>query len=107
MILELLLAGFNALKDYIAAHVLTCLVPAFLLAGAMVSFVDREAVLDLLGERARKLKSFPLTAVFVGRAMSFVFGKQAAAATANPAGKRVSSIIARRKMVLILLILLS
>lgn len=32
MIKDLLIAGFLALKDYIATHVLTCLVPAFLLA---------------------------------------------------------------------------
>ena len=35
---NLVWAGVDALKDYIALHVLTCLVPAFLLAGAMVTF---------------------------------------------------------------------
>ncbi|MGQ9618075.1 MAG: permease [Candidatus Aminicenantia bacterium] len=49
-----------ALKDYIATHVLTCLVPAFLLAGGLVTFINREAILDLLGERANKLKSFTI-----------------------------------------------
>ncbi len=29
-------AGLRALEEYVALHVLTCLVPAFLLAGAMV-----------------------------------------------------------------------
>lgn len=43
MIKELLTAGLIALKDYIATHVLTCLIPAFLLAGAMVTFISREA----------------------------------------------------------------
>lgn len=175
MIYDLALAGVLALKDYIAAHVLTCLLPAFLLAGATVAFVDREAVLDLLGERASKLKSFPLAAlssffiaacsctvipvssglyysgagigvafivlwvapasnilaivytgsilggtmavarvgaallmaVFVGFAMSFAFGKEAAAATPGLTGKRPNSIIARKEMTLIILILLS
>lgn len=60
MIKELFLAGLTALKDYIATHVLTCLVPAFLLAGAIVTFINREAILDLLGERAKKIKSFTL-----------------------------------------------
>jgi uncharacterized membrane protein YraQ (UPF0718 family) len=46
--------------DYVALHVLTCLVPAFLLAGAMVTFVNREAILDHLGEAANKAKSFSL-----------------------------------------------
>lgn len=60
MLSEILLAGLGALEDYIATHVLTCLVPAFLLAGAMVTFIRREAILALLGEQVSKLKSFPL-----------------------------------------------
>lgn len=63
MIKELFLAGLIALKDYIATHVLTCLVPAFLLAGAIVTFIDREEILDLLGEKAKKLKSFSLASL--------------------------------------------
>ncbi len=59
---ELLLAGLNALRDYIATHVLTCLVPAFLLAGGIVAFMSREVILDYLGEQASKWKSFPLAA---------------------------------------------
>jgi len=55
---ELTIAGLLALKGYIATHVLTCLVPAFFLAGAMVTFINREAILDYLGEKANKLKSF-------------------------------------------------
>ncbi|MBU0622349.1 MAG: permease [Gammaproteobacteria bacterium] len=62
MLIELLSAGLAALNDYIATHVLTCLVPAFLLAGAMVTFIRREAILALLGERVSKFKSFPLAA---------------------------------------------
>jgi len=63
LIKEIFLAGLDALKDYIATHVLTCLVPAFLLAGAMVAFVNREAILEYLGEQANKLKSFSLASV--------------------------------------------
>lgn len=62
MIAELFFAGLMAVKEYIATHVLTCLVPAFLLAGAMVTFINREAVLDHLGERANKFKAFSLAA---------------------------------------------
>jgi len=62
MILDLLYAGWLSLEDYILAHTLTCLVPAFLLAGAMVTFVNREAILDHLGERANLLKAFALAA---------------------------------------------
>jgi uncharacterized membrane protein YraQ (UPF0718 family) len=55
---DLLLAGLTALKDYIALHVLTCLIPAFLLAGAIVTFVSREAIIGYLGAAARKISSF-------------------------------------------------
>ncbi|HRT27410.1 MAG TPA: permease [Syntrophales bacterium] len=63
MIEDLVVAGLLAIKDYVATHVLTCLVPAFLLAGAMVAFINQEAILDHLGERANKLKSFSMAAL--------------------------------------------
>jgi uncharacterized membrane protein YraQ (UPF0718 family) len=62
MVTELFLAGLAAVQDYVATHVLTCLVPAFLLAGAMVTFIDWDLILDKLGARASKFKSFPLAA---------------------------------------------
>lgn len=61
--ISLLFAGLTALQDYIATHVLTCLVPAFFLAGAMVTFIRRETVLGLLGEQTSKLKSFSLASM--------------------------------------------
>ncbi|MFC1540640.1 permease [Candidatus Margulisiibacteriota bacterium] len=60
LILGLLLAGLLAIKEYIALHVLTCLIPAFLLAGAIVTFISREAIIRHLGYRSSKLKSFTL-----------------------------------------------
>jgi uncharacterized membrane protein YraQ (UPF0718 family) len=63
MIEKLLMGGLLALKDYIATHVLTCLVPAFLLAGAIVTFVRKEAIVRYLGEGADKIKSFSLASV--------------------------------------------
>ena len=62
MIADLLLAGLIALKEYIALHVLTCLIPAFLLAGAIVTFVSRETIIAYLGAAARKLSSFSIAA---------------------------------------------
>ena len=53
MIIEVLIAGVIALKEYIALHVLTCLIPAFLLAGAIVTFVSRETIIGYLGAAAR------------------------------------------------------
>jgi len=60
MVEQLLLAGLNALKEYVALHVLTCLIPAFLLAGAIVSFVSRETIIGYLGSAASKIKSFAI-----------------------------------------------
>jgi uncharacterized membrane protein YraQ (UPF0718 family) len=57
-----LFGGLNALKDYIALHVVTCLIPAFLLAGAIVTFVSRESIIGYLGAAARKLPSFGIAA---------------------------------------------
>ncbi len=62
MMLQLLRAGLLAVWDYIALHVLTCLVPAFLLAGAMVRFVSREAIMHYLGATTQRLKAFALAA---------------------------------------------
>lgn len=60
---EALFAGVLALKDYVATHVLTCLIPAFLLAGGIVSFLNREVILEYLGEKRSKLSSFSLASV--------------------------------------------
>ncbi|MCX8092634.1 MAG: permease [Candidatus Goldbacteria bacterium] len=60
---ELMIAGLIALKEYIIEHVITCLVPAFLLAGAMVTFIKKEAILKYLGEQANKLKSFSIASL--------------------------------------------
>lgn len=61
--MDLIFAGLLALKEYIALHVLTCLIPAFLLAGAMVSFISKEAIIRYLGASTNKLKSFSLAAL--------------------------------------------
>jgi uncharacterized membrane protein YraQ (UPF0718 family) len=56
----LLAAGLRAVVDYVGLHVVTCLVPAFFLAGAVVSFVSREVIIQYLGRRASPLASFAL-----------------------------------------------
>jgi len=62
MIVDVLIGGLNALREYIALHVLTCLVPAFLLAGGIVTFVSREAIIGYLGVAVRRLSSFGIAA---------------------------------------------
>jgi len=61
-ILKLLLSGILALKEYIALHVLTCLIPAFLLAGGIVTFLSKETILKYLGSQTKKIISFPIAA---------------------------------------------
>lgn len=63
MIGQWILGGLQALQDYVVYHVLTCLIPAFLLAGGMVSFVPKEAVLRYLGIASRRVLSFLMAAV--------------------------------------------
>jgi uncharacterized membrane protein YraQ (UPF0718 family) len=58
--LKLINAGISALAEYVALHVLTCLVPAFLIAGAIMAMVNKEVLLSYLGTSASKLKSFPV-----------------------------------------------
>lgn len=58
----------EALVDYVGYHVLTCLVPAFLLAGAIVAFLPRDVIIRYLGSETRKRVSLPLasaTGMFV------------------------------------------
>ena len=58
MIPDLIVAGLRAVQEYVALHVLTCLIPAFLLAGAMVAFINKEAIMARLGAAASKPVSF-------------------------------------------------
>ena len=44
-----LIGGFTALIDYLSAHVLTCLIPAFFIAGAMNALLQKEAITKYLG----------------------------------------------------------
>jgi uncharacterized membrane protein YraQ (UPF0718 family) len=47
-------AGFVTLMEYLSAHVLTCLIPAFFIAGAIAALLQREAVLKYFGKDAPK-----------------------------------------------------
>lgn len=62
IVVEIFMGGINALRDYIALHVLTCLIPAFLLAGGIVSLISKEAIIGYLGAAAKRLQSFGIAA---------------------------------------------
>lgn len=59
----LISAGWASLLDYLAAHVLLCLVPAFIIAGFMSALIPKEAVTRFLGARASKWISYPAAAL--------------------------------------------
>ena len=61
--IELLQGGWNALLEYLSAHVLTCLVPAFFIAGAIAVFISQASVLKYFGPQAKKLLSYSVGSV--------------------------------------------
>jgi len=63
VLVQLLQSGWNALLEYLSAHVLTCLIPAFFIAGAIAVFVSQGAVLKYFGPKAKKLLSYSVASV--------------------------------------------
>jgi len=61
--MDLLQGGWNALLLYLSAHVLTCLIPAFFIAGAIAVFISQGAVLKYFGPKANKLLSYSVASV--------------------------------------------
>ncbi|HUS51923.1 MAG TPA: permease, partial [Candidatus Bathyarchaeia archaeon] len=57
-------SGIAALTDYVSAHVLFCLIPAFFLAGALNALVPRQIIVKTLGRKAHPVKSYGLGALF-------------------------------------------
>jgi hypothetical protein len=62
-LITLLKAGLLALLDYLSAHVLTCLVPAFFIAGGIAVFVSQASVMKYFGAKARKVLSYGVASV--------------------------------------------
>ena len=65
-VIEALSAGLHLLQDYARKHVLTCLVPAFFIAGAIAVFVKKDSILQLLGPAAKKYIAYPIASVSGG-----------------------------------------
>ena len=57
------LEAFMMLQEYARQHVLTCLVPAFFIAGAITVFVSQAAVLKYFGATANKILSYSVASV--------------------------------------------
>ena len=61
--IDILIAGAEALREYLSAHVLTCLIPAFFIAGAIAVFVSKQSVLKYFGTHTKKYISYPVAAL--------------------------------------------
>src|SRR3990170_4700174 len=60
---QILTGGWYALLEYLSAHVLTCLVPAFFIAGAIAVFVSQAAVMKYFGAQAKKVLAYGVASV--------------------------------------------
>ena len=61
LLIKIISGGFYALYDYLTAHVLTCLVPAFFIAGAMAALLPKEKITRYLGKDVPKYIAYPLS----------------------------------------------
>jgi len=57
------LEAFMMLQEYARDHVLTCLIPAFFIAGGIAVFVSQASVLKYFGATARKILSYSVASV--------------------------------------------
>lgn len=57
------LEAFMMLQEYARQHVLTCLIPAFFIAGAIAVFVSQASVLKYFGAQANKWLSYSVASV--------------------------------------------
>jgi len=57
------LEAFMMLQEYARQHVLTCLIPAFFIAGAISVFISQASVLKYFGATARKILSYSVASV--------------------------------------------
>ncbi|MBU4208125.1 MAG: permease, partial [Proteobacteria bacterium] len=57
------LEAFMMLQEYAREHVLTCLIPAFFIAGAIAVFVSQASVLKYFGASANKFLSYSVASI--------------------------------------------
>jgi len=61
--LNLIYGGFEALTDYASAHVLTCLIPAFFIAGAISVFISQASVVKYFGAKTNKFIAYSIASI--------------------------------------------
>ncbi|MBI0582388.1 MAG: permease [Methanomassiliicoccales archaeon] len=63
IIFDALNAGLLTVIEYLAEHVITCLIPAFFIAGAIAALVKKDAILKYFGPKVAKYKSYTVASV--------------------------------------------
>jgi uncharacterized membrane protein YraQ (UPF0718 family) len=63
LISDALREAFLLLAEYARQHVLLCLIPAFFIAGAIMIFLNQQAVIRYFGPSAKKLVSYSVASV--------------------------------------------
>lgn len=58
-----ILLGWSTLVAYLTEHVVTCLIPAFFIAGGIAAFVKKDAILKYFSPDARKSVSYGIASV--------------------------------------------
>jgi len=61
--IAILQGGVNGLTEYLSAHVLTCLVPALFIAGAISTLLSQAAILKYFGSHTKKWLSYGIASV--------------------------------------------
>ncbi len=63
IVMRIIEPGLTELIEYLEAHVITCLVPAFFIAGAIAVFVSKQSVIKYFGSEAKKYVSYSVASV--------------------------------------------
>jgi uncharacterized membrane protein YraQ (UPF0718 family) len=63
MIRDAIMSGFISVSDYLSAHVLACLVPAFFIAGAVAVFVSKQSVIRYFSNNTKKIVSYGIASI--------------------------------------------
>lgn len=63
IVYDALMKGLVAVSDYLAQHTLTCLIPAFFIAGAIGAFVKKDAILKYFGPDVKRYLSYGIASI--------------------------------------------
>ncbi len=59
----ILRSGLEMVIYYLSTHTLTCLIPAFFIAGAIAAFIKKESIVKYLGPSVKKKISYPIASI--------------------------------------------